>query len=255
MGSEAAAAFQREIAAMGYRFQFVTLAGFHSLNLSMFKLANDYRDRGMGAYCDLQQAEFAAEARRLHRGAPPARGGGGLLRRGGDRGPRRQLPRPRHSRAAPRRRSSMPRRRRRRQRTITTMRTTPAWCTATPGRARKLGGNSAGPGQGLKDPWPPVQIRARAAFMPATNRAKSVRGRAPRQASPRSAGTARVSCARSSAAASSRRVPTRAPSPPSGPARSAKRQSARVVEAALGWNTRSISQLVLLNTTTIGSQP
>ena len=56
------AAFQREIGRMGYRFQFVTLAGFHSLNLSMFNLARDYRDRGMAAYSELQQAEFAAEA-------------------------------------------------------------------------------------------------------------------------------------------------------------------------------------------------
>jgi isocitrate lyase len=62
MGVEAAARFQREIGAMGYKFQFVTLAGFHSLNLSMFKLARGYRDRGMGAYSELQQAEFAAEA-------------------------------------------------------------------------------------------------------------------------------------------------------------------------------------------------
>jgi isocitrate lyase len=55
------AAFQREIGRMGYRFQFVTLAGFHSLNLSMFNLARGYRDRGMAAYSELQQAEFAAE--------------------------------------------------------------------------------------------------------------------------------------------------------------------------------------------------
>jgi len=54
--------FQRDIASMGYRFQFVTLAGFHSLNLSMFNLARDYRARGMAAYSELQQAEFAAEA-------------------------------------------------------------------------------------------------------------------------------------------------------------------------------------------------
>jgi isocitrate lyase len=47
---------------MGYKFQFVTLAGFHSLNLSMFKLARGYKDRGMGAYSELQQAEFAAES-------------------------------------------------------------------------------------------------------------------------------------------------------------------------------------------------
>ena len=53
--------FQREIGRMGYKFQFVTLAGFHSLNLSMFELARAYRARGMAAYSELQQAEFAAE--------------------------------------------------------------------------------------------------------------------------------------------------------------------------------------------------
>jgi isocitrate lyase len=53
--------FQRELGAMGYRFQFVTLAGFHALNHSMFELASGYRDRGMGAYSELQQAEFASE--------------------------------------------------------------------------------------------------------------------------------------------------------------------------------------------------
>jgi isocitrate lyase len=46
---------------MGYKYQFVTLSGFHSLNHAMFQLANGYRDRGMGAYSELQQAEFAAE--------------------------------------------------------------------------------------------------------------------------------------------------------------------------------------------------
>jgi isocitrate lyase len=56
------AKFQRELGAMGYKFQFVTLAGFHALNYSMFKLAHDYRDRGMAAYSELQEAEFAAEA-------------------------------------------------------------------------------------------------------------------------------------------------------------------------------------------------
>jgi isocitrate lyase len=55
------AGFQHDIAAMGYRFQFVTLAGFHSLNLSMFNLACAYKERGMAAYSELQQAEFAAE--------------------------------------------------------------------------------------------------------------------------------------------------------------------------------------------------
>jgi isocitrate lyase len=62
MGVEAAERFQRELGAMGYRFQFVTLAGFHSLNLSMFRLARGYAERGMGAYSELQAAEFAAEA-------------------------------------------------------------------------------------------------------------------------------------------------------------------------------------------------
>ena len=56
------AKFQRELGAMGYKFQFVTLAGFHSLNHGMFELASDYRDRGMAAYSELQQAEFASEA-------------------------------------------------------------------------------------------------------------------------------------------------------------------------------------------------
>ncbi len=57
------AGFQRELGAMGYRFQFVTLAGFHALNHSMFQLASEYRQRGMAAYTELQQAEFAAESR------------------------------------------------------------------------------------------------------------------------------------------------------------------------------------------------
>jgi len=54
--------FQRELGAMGYKFQFVTLAGFHSLNHAMFELARGYRVRGMSAYADLQSAELAAEA-------------------------------------------------------------------------------------------------------------------------------------------------------------------------------------------------
>jgi isocitrate lyase len=59
---ETIARFQRELGAMGYKFQFVTLAGFHSLNHSMFELARGYRDRGMAAYCELQEAEFASES-------------------------------------------------------------------------------------------------------------------------------------------------------------------------------------------------
>ena len=47
---------------MGYKFQFVTLAGFHSLNHGMFELARGYKDRGMAAYSELQNAEFASEA-------------------------------------------------------------------------------------------------------------------------------------------------------------------------------------------------
>ncbi len=54
--------FQEQLAGMGYRFHFVTLAGFHALNLSMFELASAYRDRGMGGYSDLQEREFRAEA-------------------------------------------------------------------------------------------------------------------------------------------------------------------------------------------------
>jgi len=55
------AEFQRELAAMGYKFQFVTLAGFHALNYGMYELARNYRERGMEAYTELQEAEFAAE--------------------------------------------------------------------------------------------------------------------------------------------------------------------------------------------------
>jgi isocitrate lyase len=55
------ARFQRELGAMGYKFQFVTLAGFHALNHSMYELARKYKDRGMAAYSELQQAEFGAE--------------------------------------------------------------------------------------------------------------------------------------------------------------------------------------------------
>jgi isocitrate lyase len=55
------ARFQRELASMGYKFQFITLAGFHALNYGMFMLARGYLERGMPAYADLQQAEFAAE--------------------------------------------------------------------------------------------------------------------------------------------------------------------------------------------------
>ena len=56
------ATFQKELAAMGYKFQFITLAGFHALNHSMFQLARDYKARQMSAYVELQQEEFAAES-------------------------------------------------------------------------------------------------------------------------------------------------------------------------------------------------
>ena len=62
LSPEKIAEFQRAIGSMGYKFQFVTLAGFHSLNLSMFNLARGYKERGMAAYSELQQAEFAAES-------------------------------------------------------------------------------------------------------------------------------------------------------------------------------------------------
>jgi isocitrate lyase len=58
----AIARFQRELGAMGYKFQFVTLAGFHALNLAMFELARGYQQSGMQAYAELQQREFASEA-------------------------------------------------------------------------------------------------------------------------------------------------------------------------------------------------
>jgi len=56
------ARFQRELGAMGYKFQFITLAGFHSLNFGMFQLAKGYKAAQMAAYVELQEAEFAAES-------------------------------------------------------------------------------------------------------------------------------------------------------------------------------------------------
>jgi isocitrate/methylisocitrate lyase len=63
LDSATIAKFQRELGAMGYKFQFITLAGFHTLNYSMFTLARAYRDRGMAAYAELQETEFIAEKR------------------------------------------------------------------------------------------------------------------------------------------------------------------------------------------------
>ena len=62
LNDQVIASFQPELAKMGYKFQFVTLAGFHALNLSMFELARAYRDKGMTAYSRLQEKEFSREA-------------------------------------------------------------------------------------------------------------------------------------------------------------------------------------------------
>ena len=62
------ARFQRELGAMGYKFQFITLAGFHSLNYSMFHLAHGYARNNMSAFVELQEAEFAA----VEQGSPPS---------------------------------------------------------------------------------------------------------------------------------------------------------------------------------------
>ncbi|MBE2194430.1 MAG: isocitrate lyase [Anaerolinea sp.] len=61
LDDETIATFQQELAAMGYRFQFITLAGWHSVNYYTYQLAKNYRERGMTAYVELQEAEFVAE--------------------------------------------------------------------------------------------------------------------------------------------------------------------------------------------------
>jgi isocitrate lyase len=61
LSTEDIARFQRELGVMGYKFQFITLAGFHALNHTMFELAREYKTRGMAAYSELQQAEFDSE--------------------------------------------------------------------------------------------------------------------------------------------------------------------------------------------------
>jgi len=63
LSDEAIASFQQELGRLGYRFQFITLAGFHALNHGMFELADAYREEGMTAYARLQTAEFEAEAK------------------------------------------------------------------------------------------------------------------------------------------------------------------------------------------------
>jgi isocitrate lyase len=62
LGDDEIARFRKELASMGYRFQFVTLAGFHALNASMFELAHGYAEEGMSAYVRLQQKEMGLEA-------------------------------------------------------------------------------------------------------------------------------------------------------------------------------------------------
>ena len=76
---------------MGYKFQFVTLASFHNLNYTTFELAKGYAERGMAAYSELQQKEFAAEKTGLHRGEASAGGRHRLFRRGVDGDFRRRV--------------------------------------------------------------------------------------------------------------------------------------------------------------------
>ena len=76
------ARFQKELGAMGYKFQFITLAGFHALNYGMFNLAHGYARRNMTAFVELQEAEFAAGRQGLHGGQAPARSRHRLLRCG-----------------------------------------------------------------------------------------------------------------------------------------------------------------------------
>ena len=122
-------------AAMGYKFQFVTLAGFHSLNYSMFKLARGYKDRGMAAYSELQQAEFAAEAKATPRRATSAKWASATSTRWRPSRAAASRP-PRRSPARPRRRSSTTASIRRRSTTRCTT-TSTARPKATPGRAAR----------------------------------------------------------------------------------------------------------------------
>ena len=61
MSDSEIASFQKEINAMGYKFQFITLAGFHTQNIAIFELAEKYKKEGMTAYSKIQQQEFARE--------------------------------------------------------------------------------------------------------------------------------------------------------------------------------------------------
>jgi isocitrate lyase len=69
LGGEEIARFQRELGAMGYKFQFITLAGFHALNHTMFELAREYKLHGMTAYAQLQEAEFESERKHSYAAA------------------------------------------------------------------------------------------------------------------------------------------------------------------------------------------
>ena len=75
-------AFQRDLAALGYRFQFITLAGFHAVNLSMFELARGYGQEAMPAYVRLQEREFELEDEGYTATRHQREVGAGLLRRG-----------------------------------------------------------------------------------------------------------------------------------------------------------------------------
>jgi len=93
------AKFQKELGAMGYKYQFITLAGIHNMWYHMFDLAQDYVARGMSAYVDkVQEPEFAGARARLHLRVAPARGGHRLLRRSDHRDPGRQVQRHRADR-------------------------------------------------------------------------------------------------------------------------------------------------------------
>ena len=85
------AKFQRELGAMGYAFQFITLAGFHALNYSMFELARGYKAHQMSAYVEPAAGGVRRRDARLHRHQASARGRRGLLRRGHAGGERRHL--------------------------------------------------------------------------------------------------------------------------------------------------------------------
>ncbi len=110
------ARFQRELGAMGYKFQFITLAGFHALNLSMFELARGYRDSGMTAYAGVAGARVRPRGRQRLSGRPST--SGSSARAISTKWPRRSPAaalRPPRCADRPKRRSSRPNRRRKRK--------------------------------------------------------------------------------------------------------------------------------------------